>query len=368
MNKNIKQIIEKEDFTKEDLINLLDTEGTEQQAIFSKAHEIKKKYVGLKTYFRGLIEFSNICSKNCYYCGIRAGNNKVSRYELSDEQVIESIKFAHTSQYASVVLQGGERNDKAFIDRINVLVKKAKEMTNGEIGITLSFGEQSPETYQKWFNAGAHRYLLRIETSNKELYYKIHPNNNKHSFDNRLTALQNLKEIGFQTGTGVMIALPYQTTADLADDLIFFKELDVDMVGMGPYIEHTETPMFAQKDLLLPLIDRFYLSLKMVSILRIMMKDINIAATTAMQAIDPIGREKAIKAGANVIMPNITPTLNRSNYLLYENKPCIDESAEECASCIEARITIAGDSIGYGEWGDSPHFLEKQAQRKIKIK
>jgi biotin synthase len=145
----------------------------------------------------------------------------------------------------------------------------------------------------------------------------------------------------------------------LADDLLFFKEFDIDMAGMGPYIEHADTPLYQFKDTLLPLKDRFYLSLKMVSILRILMKDINIAATTAMQAIDPIGREKAIKAGANVMMPNITPTLNRSNYLLYENKPCLDESAEECASCIEARITIAGDTVAYGEWGDSPHFAKK---------
>jgi biotin synthase len=359
MQNYISEILAKESFSKEDLVKLLSANQDEQQAIFKKAHEIKKQFVGLKTYFRGLIELSNICGKNCFYCGIRSGNKKLTRYELSDDQVLESIKFAWKQKYASIVIQAGERSDIKFVKRIEQLVGKAKDITNGEIGITLSLGEQSKNTYKKWYNAGAHRYLLRIETSNIDLYYKIHPKNNKHKFENRLQSLYDLKELGYQTGTGVMIGLPYQTTEDLADDLLFFKKFDIDMVGMGPYIEHSDTPLYAMKSSLLPLKGRFYLSLKMVSLLRIMMKDINIAATTAMQAIDPVGREKAIKAGANVMMPNITPTLNRANYLLYENKPCLDESAEECANCIEARISFAGDTIAYGEWGDSPHFIKK---------
>lgn len=359
MQNAIEKILHQTDFSREDLIKLLNADNHEQQFIFSRAHEIKKEFVGLKTYFRGLIEFSNICGKNCYYCGIRGGNKKLTRYELTDEQVLDAIKFAHGHNYASVVIQAGERDDKAFVNRIEHLVYKAKEITNGEIGITLSLGEQNKNTFKKWYHAGAHRYLLRIETSNRELYYKIHPDNNKHRFEKRLQSLHYLKELGYQTGTGVMIGLPFQTIQNLADDLLFFKEFDIDMAGMGPYIEHADTPLYQFKDTLLPLKDRFYLSLKMVAILRILMRDINIAATTAMQAIDPIGREKAIKAGANVLMPNITPTLNRSNYLLYENKPCLDESAEECASCIEARITIAGDTVAYGEWGDSPHFAKK---------
>ncbi len=203
---------------------------------------------------------------------------------------------------------------------------------------------------------------MRIETTNKELYYKIHPENQNHRFETRIEALYNIKKVGYQTGTGVMIALPFQTIEDLADDLIFFRNFDIDMVGMGPYIEHRDTPLYQFKDLLMPLEERFYLSLKMISILRIMMKDINIAATTALQAIDPIGREKAIKAGANIIMPNITPTVERSNYQLYENKPCIDEQAEDCTNCLEARITMAGDTIVYGEWGDSLHFKNKMVK------
>jgi len=203
---------------------------------------------------------------------------------------------------------------------------------------------------------------LRIETSNEELYYKIHPKNERHSYTRRLAALKTLQKIGYQTGTGIMTGLPFQTYEDLANDLIFFKDFDVDMIGMGPYIEHTETPLYEFKDTLLPIIDRFNLCLKMIAILRIMMKDINIAAATALQAIDPGGREKALKVGANIIMPNITPTENRANYQLYENKPCIDEGAEDCSNCMEIRISVAGDNIGYGEKGDSPHYFKRVAK------
>jgi biotin synthase len=359
MIKKISELLEQDEFSKEDIIRLLQCDEIEQQLLFSKANAVKKEFVGLKTYFRGLIEFSNYCYKNCYYCGIRAGNSKVDRYDLNDDEILKAVQFAHQNKYASVVFQGGERDDEAFVERIEGLLKKVKETTNNEIGITLSLGEQSLETYNRWYNAGAHRYLLRIETTNKELYYKIHPNNQKHNFENRIQALYNLKRAGYQTGTGVMIALPFQTFEDLANDLLFFKNFDVDMVGMGPYIEHHDTPLYEFRDNLMPLKERFYLSLRMISILRIIMKDINIAAATALQAIDPIGREKAIKAGANIIMPNITPVIMRANYQLYENKPCIDEAAEDCTNCLEARISLSGDTIGYGEWGDSLHFKRK---------
>jgi biotin synthase len=359
MSNKIKDILEKADFLKQDIVSLLKTDEKERQLLFAKANQIKEEYVGLKTYYRGLVEFSNECYKNCYYCGIRAANKNVARYDIDDEQILDAVKFAYENQYASVVFQSGERDDNEFITRIEQLLKKAKEITNNKIGISISLGEQSLETYKKWFAAGAHRYLLRIETTNKELYYKIHPENNKHNFEKRLKALNDLKKAGYQTGTGVMIGLPFQTMEQLADDLLFFKDFDIDMVGMGPFIEHAETPLYQYKDLLLPLNERFVLSLKMIAILRIMMKDINIAAATALQAIDPIGREKALKVGANIIMPNITPTINRENYRLYENKPCIDEGANNCTSCLEARIVIAGDDLGYGEWGDSPHFAKR---------
>ncbi len=360
MSDRISRILKKEKFSKADIVKLLQTNKEERQLLFAKANEVKKEYVGLKTYYRGLIEFSNICAKDCYYCGIRAGNKNVRRYDISDEQILQAVKFAYDNNYGSVVFQSGERMDKQFIERIEQLLIKSKNITNGKIGITISLGEQSSETYKKWYNAGAHRYLLRIESSNKELYYKIHPQNAKHDFDTRLKALYDLQKIGYQTGTGVMIGLPFQTFEHLADDLLFFKAFDVDMVGMGPYIEHTETPLYHHRLLLLPLEERFILTLKMIAILRIMMKDINIAAATALQAIDPIGREKAIKVGANIIMPNITPTINREDYQLYENKPCIDEGADECTNCLEARIGISGDDIGYGEWGDAPHFKNRK--------
>jgi biotin synthase len=272
---------------------------------------------------------------------------------------MSAVKFAHDKNYGSVVLQSGERNDKQFIEKVERLLKKIYQISNGELGVTLSLGEQTKETYKRWQDSGARRYLLRIESTNKELFYKIHPNDEYHNFEKRLEALQTLNDLGYQTGTGVMIGLPHQTIEDLANDLLFFKNNDIDMVGMGPYIEHSDTPMFSEKHLLLPLNERFNLSLKMIAILRILMKDINIAAATALQAIDPIGREKAIKIGANIIMPNITPTENRKNYLLYQNKPCTDEGAEDCTECLEARIYISGDEIGYGKSGDSKHFFSR---------
>jgi biotin synthase len=253
-------------------------------------------------------------------------------------------------------LQSGERFDNKFIDKVDVLLNEIKKLSKGELGITLSTGEQTEEVYKRWFDSGAHRYLLRIETSNKELYKKLHPDNKLHSFETRLEALKTLKRLGYQAGSGVMVGVPFQTYEDLANDILFLQEYDIDMVGMGPYIEHEDTPMWEYRDLLLPKKERFELTLKMIAILRILLKDINIAAATAMQAIDPVGREKALNVGANIIMPNITPTVHRKNYNLYQGKPCIDEGAEDCNECLVARISMIGDTVGYGEWGDSLHF------------
>lgn len=353
-------ILQKEELTEKDIISLLNADVFERNILYKKSAEIKEKYIGKYTYYRGLIEFSNICAKDCFYCGIRKSNKAVTRYELDEDTILEAAKFAWENNYGSIALQGGEREDKKFVDKIDSLLKKIAQETNGELGVTLSLGEQKPEVYKRWLESGAHRYLLRIETTNKDLFYKIHPQNDKHIFERRIQALKDLHDIGYQTGTGVMIGLPFQTTEDLARDLLFFKEIDVDMIGMGPYIEHSETPLYEYRNSLLPLEERFNLTMKMIAVLRILMKDINIAAATAMQAIDPSGREKALKVGANVIMPNITPTSNRKNYFLYENKPCVDESAEECTNCLEARINIAGDNIGYGKRGDSLHFKKRK--------
>lgn len=356
----IDDILLQDNFSKEDLVTLLSAGEEDSRKIFDKAHAVKAEYIGNKVYFRGLLEYSNYCSKNCLYCGIRAGNTKLTRFEMTDKEVMEAAEYALTNKFASIVIQSGERNDKKFISHIEFLLNGIRKMSEGKLHVTLSLGEQTEETYLRWKEAGSHRYLLRIEVSDPLLYQKLHPQDNHHSYTERLEALRLLRKTGYQVGTGVMIGLPFQTIEDLAGDLLFFKDFDIDMAGMGPYIEHIDTPLYSYRDKLLPLADRFRLSLKMVALLRIIMKDINIAATTAMQSIDPQGREKALLVGANVIMPNLTPVKYRENYLLYQNKPCIDEEASECRSCLEARIFMAGDEIGYGEWGDSRHFEKRK--------
>lgn len=308
-----------------------------------------------------MIEFSNICSKDCFYCGIRKSNKRVVRYEAIDEEILTACRFAWENRFGSVVLQSGERSSPRFVDRVERLVREIKRFSGGELGITLSCGEQSRESYQRWREAGAHRYLLRIETSSPALYARIHPQNSLHTFEKRLEALRLLRETGFQVGTGVMIGLPFQTVEELAADLLFFREIDIDMCGMGPYIEHEHTPLYQYRHLLLPREERFGLALRMIAVLRLLMPDINIAAATALQAIDPAGREKAVAVGANVIMPNLTPCQYRRDYLLYEDKPCLDEDAELCRNCLEARIELTGSEIGYGEWGDSKHFQHRTA-------
>ena len=229
-------ILNKTFFEKEDLIFLLGLKGEERTKLFKKSQQVKKEFVGNKVFFRGLVEFSNICSKDCLYCGIRSGNKKVTRYNATDDEILESCRFAWENQFGSVVLQSGELSSSAFINRIDNLVKKIKQLSNNELGITLSCGEQSKETYARWFESGAHRYLLRIESSNRELYYKIHPKDRIHSFELRLEALQFLKETGYQVGTGVMVGLPFQTLEDLANDLLFFKKLTLICVEWAPLL------------------------------------------------------------------------------------------------------------------------------------
>jgi len=357
----ISEIVNKDSFSKEEIVALLQTSGPDRQILFEKALEVKLREVGNKVYFRGLIEFSNACSKDCYYCGIRKSNHLVKRYTLSDVEILEAARFAYKNNYGSLVLQSGEIASPAFADRIENLIRSIKEESNQQLGITLSLGEQDEAVYRRWFDAGAHRFLLRIETSDPELYQKLHPAD--HSFDQRLNCLRALRRSGYQVGTGVMIGLPFQTVEQLAGDLLFMQEMDVDMVGMGPYIEHSETPLYQYRDSLWTIQDRFDTTLKMVAVLRLMMKNINIAATTALQAIDPLGREKAVKVGANVVMPNITPGKYRNDYALYQNKPCVDEEPEQCTGCLDARLALTDSEIGYGEWGDSKHFGKRKTER-----
>ncbi len=356
------RILEKEVLLKEDILKLLSAEGEERKVLFTKASETKAKQVGKKVYYRGLVEFSNVCGKNCYYCGIRRDNKNLKRYNLGNKEILDAVKFAYDNRYASIVLQSGEIESPGFTDRIEELLREIKKISNNELGITISLGEQTKDVYRRWFDAGAHRYLLRIETSNPELYKKIHPGDGRHDFNRRIECLQSLKDIGYQTGTGVMIGLPFQTMNDIADDILFMRDFDIDMIGLGPYIEHNDTPLFQYRDKIMPPSERFSLTLKVIALLRIIMKDINIAAATAMQAIDPMGREKALMAGANVIMPNITPGKYRDSYKLYENKPCTDEEAEDCTNCLEARIHMTGDEIGYGERGDSKHYARRRGK------
>jgi biotin synthase len=362
MGRQIKEILENEDYTRKNIISLLESEGDDKNLLYKKSSEIKEKFIGNKVWFRGLIEFSNICGKDCLYCGIRKGNKNLTRYKLSDDEILASAKFAYDNKYGSIALQSGEIGSSSFSKRVEKLLNKIKILSSGELGITLSVGEQEPEVYKRWYEAGAHRYLLRVESTNRTLYNKIHPDDSKHNFNRRLACLKSLQEIGYQTGTGVMIGLPFQTIDDLAGDLLFMKEFNIDMCGMGPYIEHADTPLIKNSETLLPLKDRFDLTLKMIAVIRIMMKDINIVAATALQAIDPTGREKAVKIGANILMPNITPGKYRDSYKLYDNKPCTDDSAEDCQSCLAARVSLADAEIVYGEWGDSKHYNERRKQ------
>jgi biotin synthase len=357
----INAILEQAEFSKTDIVRLLESKGDDRALLLKKSSEVKEKYIGNKVWFRGLIEFSNICGKDCLYCGIRKGNKNLTRYNLSDDEILAAARFAYDNRYGSIALQSGEIESNFVTERIDKLLYKIKEMSSGTLGITLSVGEQKPDVYKRWYDAGAHRYLLRIEATNEGLYRKIHPDDSKHDFRRRLDCLKSLQDIGYQTGTGVMIGLPFQTVEDLAGDLLFMKEFNIDMCGMGPYIEHADTPLITHSGDLLPLAERFDLTLKMIAIIRIMMKDINIVAATALQAIDPIGREKAIRIGANIIMPNITPGKYRDSYKLYDNKPCTDDSAEDCQSCLEARISLADAEVIYGEWGDSKHYSDRRA-------
>ncbi|MCL1850615.1 MAG: [FeFe] hydrogenase H-cluster radical SAM maturase HydE [Bacteroidetes bacterium] len=347
----------------EDITDFLNANDEQQNVLFKTAVEIKSKYVGNIVYFRGLIEYSNICGKNCKYCGIRKGNKKLSRYTMTEQEVIDAALYAYRANYASIALQAGELSSEKFVQKVTSILERINTETNNELGITLSLGEQNEETLKMWKEKlGIRRYLLRIESSNRELYEKIHPNDETHSYQKRLDTLKLLRKLNYQVGTGVMIGLPFQTVENLAEDILFFKALDVDMIGMGPYIEHSETPLYEYKDQLLPIDERYNLTLNMIAICRIMFKDINIVASTAMQAINPTGREAAIRAGANIIMPNLTPQKYRENYLLYQNKPCLNEDAQHCKKCLENRIELTGNTIGYGQWGDAGHYFSRQEQ------
>ena len=358
MASGITTILDKKNYDRSDILAMLQCSEEEVPLLYRKAASIRDRYVGNHVYLRGLIEYSNICGKNCLYCGVRRGNVNIERYTMTNDEVIEAAMTAHRLNLGSIAIQSGENSSKAFIDNIEEIICTIKKLTGGELGITLSLGEQSRETYQRWFDAGAHRYLLRIEASSEALYRRVHPDDDMHRYHKRLEALRLIQETGYQTGTGVMVGLPYQTMMHLADDIIFMRDFDIDMCGMGPFIEHTDTPLGVKGTDNLFLKERFNLTLRMISIIRILMKDINIVASTAMQTLDPAGREKAVSCGANVVMPNLTPERYRADYLLYEGKPGYLEANEANISGLNFDL-MPGITIGLGVWGDTPHYRRR---------
>lgn len=314
---------------------LLIENRTEETAkiLAEKAVEKRKEVYGNDVYIRGLIEISNICKNDCYYCGIRGGNKNCERYRLTKEQILSCCDTGYPLGYRTFVMQGGE--DSHFTDEIMCEIIKEIKSRYPDCAVTLSLGERSSESYKKLFDAGADRYLLRHETADKEHYEKLHPDNM--SFDKRMECLKNLKKIGFQTGCGFMVGSPYQTTKTLAKDLKFIEEFKPEMCGIGPFIPHKDT-VFSN----LPS-GTVELTCYLLSIIRLISPDILLPATTALGSIDPMGREKGILAGANVVMPNLSPEDAKQKYQLYNNKLSSGAEAAENKRILEERM----DAIGY---------------------
>lgn len=301
------------------------------------ADKARREHYGDEVFLRGLIEFTNHCKNDCLYCGIRRSNRDLSRYRLTSEQVMDCCRTGYALGYRTFVLQGGE--DAYFTDeRICELVSEIHS-AYPDCAVTLSIGEKSKESYEKYFKAGARRYLLRHETADETHYLRLHPE--EMSSENRKRCLFDLKDIGYQVGSGFMVGSPFQTTDNLISDLRFLQELQPDMIGIGPFIRHRDTPFAGYEN------GSLELTLRLVSILRLMFPYALIPATTALGSIHPKGREMGLKAGANVIMPNLSPTEVRELYMLYENKICTGENAEMCKGCLENRVRSAGYSISY---------------------
>ncbi|MGI6685803.1 MAG: [FeFe] hydrogenase H-cluster radical SAM maturase HydE [Bacillota bacterium] len=331
MNKNELLDLIQECTTKTDSANI-NSPNIRLKEVFDKAHKIREEYYGKKVYFRGLIEFSNYCKNDCYYCGIRRSNQKIHRYRLNKEEILNCCIKGHELGFRTFVLQSGE--DPYYTDDRLVEIIYTLRNRFPDCAITLSIGEKSPETYRKYFSAGADRYLLRHETINEEHYKKLHPR--EMSLKKRIECLYNLKEIGFQVGAGFMVGSPYQTREHLVEDLLLLKELDPHMVGIGPFIPHAET-VFSQE-----IGGTVEMTLLMIALTRVLLPKALIPATTALGTIDPSGREKGLLAGANVVMPNLSPISVRKDYALYDNKICTGEEAAECRHCLAQRIKGAG--------------------------
>lgn len=341
MKKLIDQLFQNENLSREELQQILDALHPLQDSreedllyLYQKADEKRNAVYGKRVFMRGLIEFSSFCKNDCNYCGIRKSNKEAERYRLTEEQILECCKIGYELGYRTYVLQGGE--DPYFTDeKVVHIISRMKEVYP-DCAITLSIGEKSFESYKKFYDAGADRYLLRHETNSRNLYEALHPDM---EYDERLRCLRDLKEIGFQVGAGFMVGLPNQKHEDLVNDLIYLKELEPHMVGIGPFIPHKDTPLRNESA------GEKELTCILLALVRLLLPKALIPATTALGSIDSKGREQGIKAGANVVMPNLSPTDVRAKYLLYDGKICLGDEAAECRHCIERRIQSAGYEV-----------------------
>ncbi len=334
MKELIDKLYETQGLEKSELLYILNNFNADiSEYLFEKARFISKNHFGNAIYTRGLIEFTNFCKNDCYYCGISRSNKNADRYRLSMEEILSCCETGYELGFRTFVLQGGE-DGYYSADKVVEIIKNIKS-AYPDCAITLSIGEHSYESYKRFFEAGADRYLLRHETATDEHYNKLHPA--ELSLADRKQCLYNLKEIGFQVGTGFMVGSPFQTMDNIVEDLLFIKEFKPHMIGIGPFIPHKDTQFLNEKQ------GSLELTLLLIGILRLMNPKALIPATTALGTIDKNGREKGILAGANVVMPNLSPVSVRKKYALYDNKICTGEEAAECRFCLQNRM----QKIGY---------------------
>jgi len=338
------KLIQNHELSREEYIEILQNwENPEiSRALTEEAVRLRRHYYGDKVYTRGLIEFTNYCKNDCYYCGIRRGNSHAQRYRLSREEILACCENGYALGFRTFVLQGGE--DPYYTDERMAEIISLIRRGWPDCAITLSIGEKSYESYRLFKEAGADRYLLRHETASDELYRRLHPE--EMLLSHRKQCLYDLKSLGYQVGAGFMVGSPGQTMEHLAEDLIFLKELEPQMVGIGPFIPHHET-RFANETA-----GSVGLTLFLLSVIRILLPKVLLPATTALGTMDPLGREKGLAAGANVVMPNLSPVKNRKQYDLYDNKICTGEEAAECRGCLERRVSSTGYRL-VAERGDA---------------
>lgn len=338
----VEKLYQNGNLSDEELLILINSDDEQTSELLKKyADEVRQRVYGKKVFLRGLIEISSYCKNDCLYCGIRCSNKNAQRYRLSHEDIMSCCENGYELGFRTFVLQGGE--DAFFSDDILVPIIRDIKAKYPDCAITLSLGERSFESFKNLRDAGADRYLLRHEAASPELYSKLHPG--KMSLENRMNCLFMLRELGYQVGAGFMVGAPYQTSQNLIEDLRFLQKLQPQMIGIGPFVPHHDTPFAACKG------GTLELTLKLLGIIRLMFPDVLLPATTALGTISPIGRELGLQTGCNVVMPNLSPVKVRKKYDLYDNKICTGEEAAECRECLERRIISAGYIIS-GERGD----------------